>query len=223
LSAPLRIALVASGQTGNTGPNGYIESNWAYQVTPYALREIERQGHEGLALCYPDRDSSGPLGGIYRAAREANDWLATHVIGIHSNANAGYALGILGVLYSERRDPWGHALCRRLSELVGLPYRTAAPACILEVCAHDTLEGVQWLMGHIEATGTAIAQAAIVAAGRELRPPTPPTPPLAGDWTEDAEWCREAGLMLGYADGSFGAADPVTRGQLATVLRRLAT
>ena len=43
-----------------------------------------------------------------------------------------------------------------------------------------------------------------------------------GHWAEKyIRWCIEHGLMMGYEDGSFGPDKPVTRAELATVLRRL--
>lgn len=50
----------------------------------------------------------------------------------------------------------------------------------------------------------------------------PPKPDYAGHWAEDAiKWCIERGLMRGYEDGSFQPDQPVTRGELAAVLRRI--
>ena len=46
---------------------------------------------------------------------------------------------------------------------------------------------------------------------------------ITGHWAEDnIRWCMEHGLMSGYPDGSFKPDKPVTRAELATVLRRLA-
>jgi hypothetical protein len=43
-----------------------------------------------------------------------------------------------------------------------------------------------------------------------------------GHWAEDSiRWCVERGLMQGYPDGTFQPDKPVTRAELATVLRRL--
>ena len=44
---------------------------------------------------------------------------------------------------------------------------------------------------------------------------------ITGHWAEDSiRWCVEHGLMKGYPDGSFQPDKPVTRAELATVLRR---
>ncbi len=57
------------------------------------------------------------------------------------------------------------------------------------------------------------------------RPPcgaeTPPSD-WAGHWAEaDIRWCLDRGRLRGYPDGSFRPEQPVTRGELAAVLRRL--
>ena len=45
---------------------------------------------------------------------------------------------------------------------------------------------------------------------------------ITGNWAEkDIRWCMEHGLMQGYPDGSFQPDRPVTRAELAAVLRRL--
>ena len=45
---------------------------------------------------------------------------------------------------------------------------------------------------------------------------------ITGHWAEESiRWCKEHGLMKGYPDGSFQPDKPVTRAELATVLKRL--
>ena len=62
----------------------------------------------------------------------------------------------------------------------------------------------------------------IVAVCRPQYAADPPKPDYSGHWAEEAiNWCIERGLMLGYEDGSFRPDQPVTRGELAAVLRRL--
>lgn len=49
-----------------------------------------------------------------------------------------------------------------------------------------------------------------------------PVDDITGHWAEDnIRWCIAHGLMTGYPDGSFRPNEPVTRAELATVLRRL--
>jgi len=44
-----------------------------------------------------------------------------------------------------------------------------------------------------------------------------------GDWyTEAVLWANDVGLMLGYGNGLFGTADPVTRQEMATIIWRYA-
>ena len=45
---------------------------------------------------------------------------------------------------------------------------------------------------------------------------------ITGHWAEkDIRWCMEHGLMKGYPDGSFQPDKPVTRAELAAVIRRI--
>lgn len=46
---------------------------------------------------------------------------------------------------------------------------------------------------------------------------------IKGHWAEkDIKWCVEHGVMQGYPDGSFDPEKPVTRAELAVVVRRVA-
>ena len=62
----------------------------------------------------------------------------------------------------------------------------------------------------------------IVAVCRPQYQPEPEAKDdVAGHWAEeDIRWCMEHGLMQGYPDGSFQPDRPVTRAELAAVLRR---
>ena len=56
----------------------------------------------------------------------------------------------------------------------------------------------------------------------EAPPEKEPVDDITGHWAEDSiRRCIERGLMQGYPDGSFQPDKPVTRAELATVLRRL--
>lgn len=49
-----------------------------------------------------------------------------------------------------------------------------------------------------------------------------PVDDVTGHWAEDAiRWCMAHELLQGYPDGSFQPDKPVTRAEMATVLRRL--
>ena len=63
----------------------------------------------------------------------------------------------------------------------------------------------------------------IVAVCRPQYQPEPATvDDITGHWAEgDIRWCIEHGLMQGYPDGSFGPDKPVTRAEIATILRRM--
>ena len=46
--------------------------------------------------------------------------------------------------------------------------------------------------------------------------------PAGGELAEAVNWAAAKGIVLGYGNGSFGAADPITREQLAAILYRCA-
>lgn len=63
----------------------------------------------------------------------------------------------------------------------------------------------------------------IVGVARPKYKPEEPQPvdDVTGHWAEDdIRWCIEHGLMKGYPDGSFKPDQPVTRAELAKVLKR---
>lgn len=57
----------------------------------------------------------------------------------------------------------------------------------------------------------------------KYRPEEPATvDDVTGHWAEKAiRWCMEMGLMQGYEDGTFQPDKPVTRAELATVIKRM--
>ena len=62
----------------------------------------------------------------------------------------------------------------------------------------------------------------IVGVCRPQYKPEEITDDVTGQWAEkDIRWAKEKGLMTGYPDGSFQPDKPVTRAELATVIRRL--
>ena len=67
----------------------------------------------------------------------------------------------------------------------------------------------------------------IVAVCRPQYQPEPEItdtkPDYADHWAyKDIVWAKDKGLMQGYPDGSFRPDQPVTRAELAAVIRRLA-
>lgn len=64
----------------------------------------------------------------------------------------------------------------------------------------------------------------IVGVCRPQYKPDDPQPvdDITGHWAEkEIRWCLDKGLMKGYPDGSFQPDKPVTRAELAAVLRRI--
>jgi hypothetical protein len=45
--------------------------------------------------------------------------------------------------------------------------------------------------------------------------------PEENDWTPEAQWLKDKGLVSGFSDGTFRPGVYVTRGQLAVALKRM--
>lgn len=99
---------------------------------------------------------------------------------------------------------------------------TGAPSYIITIEGNTSpgMEGSQDSGGCVALKQRAYRQ--IVAVCRPQYTAAPPKPDYAGHWAEESiKWCIERGLMQGYEDGSFRPDQPVTRGELAAVLRRM--
>ena len=65
--------------------------------------------------------------------------------------------------------------------------------------------------------------AALMAPDDSQEPESAPDAPDVSPWAQEAvDWCRREGLMVGYPDGLFHGREPVSREQLAVVLKRFA-
>ena len=92
-----------------------------------------------------------------------------------------------------------------------------------------SIEGNTTLTGGSEDNGGIVAEKSrfprnIVGAARPKYQPEPEiVDDITGHWyTDDVKWCIEHGFIKNYPDGSFKPDQPVTRAELATVIRRLA-
>lgn len=92
-----------------------------------------------------------------------------------------------------------------------------------------SIEGNTTTTGGSEDNGGVVAEKVryprnIVGVARPKYKPDDPQPvdDVTGHWAyKDIQWAKEKGLLKGYADGSMRPDQPVTRAELATVLRRL--
>ncbi|CAN5614116.1 hypothetical protein BH23PAT1_BH23PAT1_3370 [soil metagenome] len=81
---------------------------------------------------------------------------------------------------------------------------------------HFDLSGIRTKLGNI---AVRVATAAMLL-NMLPAPAQAETAPALEQVQDPADWAQEEGIMTGYADGTFGPNDPVTRGQTATILRR---
>ena len=97
--------------------------------------------------------------------------------------------------------------------------------CVWTIEGNTTASGTS---GGAEDNGGMVAEKLrlrrqIVAVCRPQYQPEPaPVDDITGHWyTDDVKWCIEHGFIKCYPDGSFKPDQPVTRAELATVIRRL--
>lgn len=102
--------------------------------------------------------------------------------------------------------------------------KTGAPEFVVTIEGNTTpgLEGSQDNGGSVALKNRYYWN--IVGVCRPQYKPEEPekTDDITGHWAEkDVRWCMDKGLMKGYPDGSFQPDKPVTRAELAAVLRRI--
>ncbi|MGH8913494.1 MAG: S-layer homology domain-containing protein, partial [Acidimicrobiia bacterium] len=66
----------------------------------------------------------------------------------------------------------------------------------------------------------AVVMALGVTASAELAGHVFPDVPDDHVFANGIEWAKDNGLVVGYDNGNFGPADPVTRGQMVTIMKR---
>lgn len=225
--------LCPSNQHQNAGQGGYNEQTWAVDVNARVQDLLKRAGFAATTVFKAgagDRSTDELRWMVNEVNRIAKP--DDRVLSIHSNASAGYDLGILVLCYAETRKAWAAAFGQKVAELLHLPWRgiqvrsdlmmlngTTPPALILEVNAHDTAAGARYNLDNKSAIASAIARGWVWSLGgawpEAPKPPAPTPAPADDDWTPEARKLVELGLMKARPDGSFGRYSPATRSEVA--------
>lgn len=105
---------------------------------------------------------------------------------------------------------------------------TEVKMAITTIASVKSVEGNTTTSNGSESNGGCVAEKTrftknIVAVCRPQYQPEPVTvDDISGHWAEESiRFCVEHGLMRGYPDGSFQPDKPVTRAEVATILKRL--
>jgi len=233
---------------GKRSPDGSLRE---YQFNSVVARYVADEllhGYEGVEIMFTHADDRDvPLS---ERTKKANAWKADLFISIHANAAGDgtawtSAQGIETYVYTSRPPAavkLANAVQRRLVEATGRKdrgvkadnlhvLRETKMTAILVECGFMTnreecelLKSDTYRRKCAEAIVRGIAE--IYGLKKKQQPtqtkpgPFPDVP--ADHWAAEAiRIVRDAGLMTGRADGTFGPNEPVTRAQLAAILSRM--
>jgi N-acetylmuramoyl-L-alanine amidase len=177
----IKLYISQANQAHNAGPGGYTEKAGMDAISRALAGVFKRDGRfvvkRNVAGSRVDTASEN--------GREANAWGADYYVALHSNAGGAGARGTFGFYYS--RSSKGYALAKAIvtelsplspganKALIAKPgfielHTPKAPACLIEVEAHDWSEGVRFLTGQRTAIAEAIYRG--ICKGLGLTPVT---------------------------------------------------
>lgn len=155
-------------QEKNTGPGGYVEETQMNLIADILIPELIRHGQTV-------KRNSTSSDGVNPIVRESNDWGADYHIAIHSNAFKGTVRGCeVYCNHPELPDKPGtkmaHAIYDSVTAIMPVPGRgvlsghttmsevahTTAPAALIEIDYHDTVDGAAWIMSHTKELAQAL-------------------------------------------------------------------
>ena len=233
---------------GKRSPDGSLRE---YQFNSVVARYVADEllhGYEGVEIMFTHADDRDvPL---KERTDRANAWRADLFVSIHANAagngaNWNSAQGIETYVYITRPPAavkLANAVQRRLVEVTGRPDRgvkaenlhvlreTKMTAILVECGFMTNREECELLKtdSYRRKCAAAIVQGIAETYGlkkksQHAQTKPGPFPDVPGThWAAEAiRIVRDAGLMSGRADGTFGPNEPVTRAQLAAILARL--
>jgi len=175
----IKLYISQANQAHNAGPGGYTEKAGMVAISRRLAAEFKKD--KRFVTKRPvagDRVDTASANGI-----EANRWGADYYVALHSNAGGSGARGTFGFYYSEASKgyPLAQAIVARVSPLSPGPNKALiakpgfielhtpkAPACLIEIEAHDWKTGVEFLTGKKNEIARAIYEG--VCAGLGLKP-----------------------------------------------------
>jgi hypothetical protein len=200
-------------------------------MTPIAracVAELARQGHQ--VKCIENSLAGNQLSAL---VKETNNYAADYAISPHSDSPGSH--GILVLVSTNARKPWGDKLGRYLADKMGVTFEGAKlpvevrpeqpPTaftngvtymnCVVELLGYDNAVQAARLKKDATQIGIWLAEAIIYSVGGIIVVPVP-----ENDWTPEGEQLRKWGIMEGLANGTMGSGSPATRQQIATMFMR---
>lgn len=226
---------------GKRSPDGTLRE---YQFNSVVARYVADEllhGYEGVEILLTHADDRDvPL---KERTDKANNWKADLFVSIHANASGNdwnSAQGIETYVYTTRPPAavkLASAVQRHLIRATGRPDRgvkaenlhvlreTKMTAILVECGFMTNRQEVELLKSdeYRRKCAAAIVQGIVETYGLRKKLQLGPFPDVpTNHWAAEAiRAVREAGLMTGMADGTFGPNEPVTRAQLAVILAKL--
>lgn len=204
---PIKLYLSQANQGHNGGPNGYTEKAGMDAII-HALVAVFKSDPRFVTkhTVAGDRIDTASANGI-----EANAWGADYYVALHSNAGGAGARGTFGYYLSKASR--GYKVAQAIvaavsplspgpnSALIAMPgfielHTPHAPACLIELEAHDWKTGVEWLTGQRPAIARALYEgickgtghAPRITTGKTIKVPVPMTKPAW--WVKLTAWVK---------------------------------
>jgi len=225
----IKIYISQANQAHNAGPGGYTEKAGMDAISRALAGVFKRDGRFAVK-----RNVAGSrVDTASENGREANAWGADYYVALHSNAGGAGARGTFGFYYS--RSSKGYALAKAIvaevsplspgegKALIAKPgfielHTPKAPACLIEIEAHDWAKGVKFLTGKKSAIAEAIYRG--ICKGIGLKP-VPAKPAQPAQPAVDYRSLKREAVALAKALGVPTDGVGPNSNQLGTPARRL--
>lgn len=186
---PIKLYISQANQAHNAGPGGYTERAGMDAISK-ATAAIFAKDSRFLVK----RNAASGIDTAAANCDQANAWGAQYYVALHSNAGGVGARGTIGFYHSA--SPRGKRLCaaivgavaplspgadhgiRAMNGFIEI-HRPHAPACLIELEAHDYRVGTAWLTGKRPAIARALYGGICKGVGLTPKPAKPvPAKPL---------------------------------------------
>lgn len=213
-------------------PSDQVRNLYAYGGTNEAIQcrriaaackiALERCGFE-VKTNFADGSNA-----MYDRVKESNAWGADLHVCIHTNAGGGTGCVVFVDELDERHKKYAQPVYDAVSAITKADekygvrkanfyeIRKTTGLCVYCECEfHDNATDAKWIIEHVADIGEAIAKGICKGAGVAYKAAA-----QADDWEQAEKFVIDNGIVKGYADGTYGWDDYLTRGQMAMLLYR---